>query len=74
MPSGLNMMSTSRRTFATKMNTLATAKFILPLESRFTPVQVIPDRINPNFQNMFFNLTTQINVRFNSETNLDYFK
>lgn len=49
MPSVLHMMSTSRRPFSTKMNTLATAKFVLPLESRFTPVQVIPDRMNPKF-------------------------
>jgi hypothetical protein len=35
------MISTFRRTFATKMNTLETGKFIFPLESRLKAVQTL---------------------------------
>ena len=69
MPNILHMISTNRSTFVTKMDKLTNAKFILPNDNRFTHVQVIPDRIKPNLQNIFFNLMTQVNVRFNSETN-----
>ena len=48
----IQMISTSRHTFATKMNTLVTAKFIVPHESRFTAMQALPDLMNQNFQNI----------------------
>ena len=75
MPSILNMMASQRRTFSSKVSQLDTAKFVLPLETRFTPIQCLSDQLNPKqFSNMTFNLTTQVNVRFNPETTLNYFK
>ena len=75
MPSIVHMMAAQRRTFSYKVSQLETAKFILPLETRITPIQCLSDQLNPKqFYNMTFNLTTQVNVRFNPETTLSYFK